>query len=318
MKIQNKKVMWLQLALVGVILLALAGGITSYVLNEQKKEYIVQSQAAIAAQEQYITSVFDRIESNLAKIREKESMIQQKFPQPDDLSSLGPEERIQSEIDFIEFLLEENDSLIASLNDQIREKDSRLGKYASTVKDLKSKVAAYQVEVEQLIAQKDALQRDLDENIKAKDRLTARVDTLGRTVTEKSMVINKQQRLIADKDSAMSTAYYVVGTYKSLRDKSVIEKEGGVLGINRVIELVSNPDEKQFHQIDTREVMQIPVNAKRWELVTGQDPSSYDILYKDDLAQWISITDPQKFWEKSKYLVIVVRDNENGELAESR
>lgn len=318
MKSEKKKVISLNLAILIFVLVALAGGIAAYILNEQKKEYITQSQAAVAAQEQYITAAFEKIESNLARIRQKENMIQQNFTEPENYSGLSTEERIQHEIDFIDYLIEENNSLIASLNEQLKDKDGRLGQYERTVKDLKSKISTYQAEVDLLVVQKNELQRSLDEVILEKNNLVARVDTLGRTITERNGVIRNQEKMIAARDSTMSIAYYVVDTYKSLRDKNVLTKEGGVLGINRVKELVSDPDEKQFKKIDTREVTQIPIDAKRWEIVTGQDPASYDVQYRDDLAQSISITNPEKFWGKSKYLVIVVRESENSELAESR
>lgn len=318
MKTDDKKKISLNLALGLIILIGMAGGITAYVLLEQKKEYFQEYQSALAAQERFINAAFDKIESNLVRIREKESMIQQNFTDAENYSNLGVEERIQHEIDFIAYLIEENNTMIASLNEQIKSKDGRLGQYEKTVKDLKARISEYVVQVDLLTMQKNELQKSLDESILARKQLAARVDTLGKTVAERERVIEDQVRLIADRDSALSTAYYVVGSYKQLRDRDVLTKAGGVLGINRVTELVSDPDENQFQQIDTRAVTHIPISAKRWEVVTGQDPSSYEVQYRDEQAQWIHITNPEKFWEKSKYLVIVVRDNKFDELAISR
>jgi hypothetical protein len=70
--------------------------------------------------------------------------------------------------------------------------------------------------------------------------------------------------------------------------------------------------------IDTREVTRIPIAAKRWEIITNQDPSSYDLELTDNRTEWLVITDPDKFWSKSKYLVIVVREEGSNELASSR
>ena len=103
-----------------------------------------------------------------------------------------------------------------------------------------------------------------------------------------------------------------------MRDLDILQKEGGVLGINRVKTLASDPDTDLFHEIDTRNVIKIPVVANRWKIITGQDPESYELQNINDRTEWIHITDPEKFWKKSNLLVIVVPENALSELASSR
>ena len=82
--------------------------------------------------------------------------------------------------------------------------------------------------------------------------------------------------------------------------------------------LTGNPDPSLFQQVDIREIKKIPVFAKDWEIVTGQDPASYEKEYINENLEWITITDPEKFWKKSKYLVIVIREKNADDLAFSR
>jgi len=311
------KTMSLPLALVLMALIAMAGIISFTMERNNKNHLLAEKELMMLDNQDKVMAVYDRIEKNLASIREKEMMISQDFAGPEYNSDLAPEDRIQNEINFIKDLIDENNKLIASLNDQIDAKDTRIAEFRKTVKDYQSRVVQYQQQLDQLIAEKAGLQEDLDHTTQVKNQLATRVSLLDSTVTTKNGVIADQQQQLTEHQLALHTAYYRVDTYKKLRDESILEKEGGVLGINRVKSLSDQVDDRLFVKIDTRQVTRIPVAAKHWEIVTGQDPTSYEIEYDSNKdAEWINIKNPEKFWSKSKYLVVVVRDN--GELASNR
>lgn len=311
------KTMSLPLALVFMALIAMAGIISFTMERNNKNHLLAEKELMMLDNQDKVMAVYDRIEKNLASIREKEMMISQDFAGPEYNSDLAPEDRIQNEINFIKDLIDENNKLIASLNDQIDAKDTRIAEFRKTVKDYQSRVVQYQQQLDQLIAEKAGLQEDLDHTTQVKNQLATRVSLLDSTVTTKNGVIADQQQQLTEHQLALHTAYYRVDTYKKLRDESILEKEGGVLGINRVKSLSDQVDDRLFVKIDTRQVTRIPVAAKHWEIVTGQDPTSYEIEYDSNKdAEWINIKNPEKFWSKSKYLVVVVRDN--GELASNR
>lgn len=313
---KNNKTISRSLAIIMIAAVALAGGIAFSVENMQKRNLLAAADLAMTSQQSHIMAVYDQIEANLASIREHENMINQGFTGPEETGEMLPEERIQKEIDYIKYMIDENNKLIASLNDQISKKDSRIAGYDRSVKDLQARVTTYQQQVDQLVAEKRAIQNDLDNTIVAKNKLAKDVDQLGNEVVRKNSLIYEQQRKMVSKDSVLHTAYYTVGTYKSLRDKELLQKEGGFLGINRVTTLVGSPDKTKFQAIDTRDISKIPVFAKRWEIISGQDPTSYKYETADDgKVEWITITDAEKFWGKTKYLVIVVRDDDFDELA---
>lgn len=314
----NRKKISLNLAMLLIALFIAAGAIAVYVQYDKRQKYIRASEKAFADNETYVTSVFDRIESNLANIRERESMIHKSFGTPENYSSLSSTERIQHEIDFIDHLLSENNFLIAELQLQLDDKDNRLKGLEGSVKEMRSRIDKYQQEVNLLIAEREALLQDLNESVQYGQMLSEKAETLAREVSVKSGEIEEHKRLLAQKEQDLHKAYYIVGSYKSLRDMDIIQKEGGFLGINRVKTLSSDPDIDLFHEIDTRSMTKIPVVANRWEIITGQDPKSYEPQDIDDRTEWIHITDPEKFWKKSNLLVIVVPENALSELASSR
>ncbi len=309
------KTMSLSLAVTLMAVIAIAGAVAFYIQLNNKKELLAASQQAMMDQQNHVLAVYDQIETNLASIREHEGMIAEGFANPENGSNLLPEERIQNEIDYIKNLIDENNKLIASLNDQIDSKNSRIAGYERTVKDLQTRVTQYQEQLNQLVAEKEALQQDLDNTILDRNNLAEKVDVLGNEVAMKNSILDEKNRQMIETENTLHTAYYRVGTAKTLKELEIIQKEGGFLGINRVKSLTENPDAELFTKIDTRQVTRIPIDAKRWEIVTDQDPSSYEMEFENNNAEWLVITNPEKFWSKSKYLVIVVRDENDDELA---
>jgi len=62
-----------------------------------------------------------------------------------------------------------------------------------------------------------------------------------------------------------------------------------------------------FTKIDYTQISTIPVNSKKVELVTTHPDGSYKIEKNNDLVSDILITDPEKFWSASKYLVVLTK-----------
>lgn len=305
-------------AFVIVSLVAVAGIITAYVQYDQKQTYIALANMDNTNREKLVMESYERIESNLARISQYENMINGSMTDAESSSSLSPEDRIQNEISMIEQLINENNQIIASLHSQISDKDTRLAGYERTVKDLKGRVEEYKVQVDVLVADKEALQKSLQVTTTARNQLEVAVSDLNTEVARKSDVIDIKNAELVEKERVMHTAYFTVGTYKTLRDQDIIVKEGGFLGINREKNLSAGLDNQKFKEIDTRLVTEIPVDAKRCEIITDQDPSTYTLVYNNDKVSTVKITNPEKFWGKTKYLVVVTRENNFDEVAESR
>jgi len=310
MEIKRRSTMSLGLALVIMIVIALAGGLAFILEHHAGVKKLTASEQVLAEQKEQVAATFDRIEQNLASIRQYESMISQQIAGPEINSNMGPEEKIQNEINYIKDLLDENNKMIASLNTEIQKKDSRIAAYRKDVANLEKKVAGFQSQLDELIAERDAFKTKYDSTLTIKNNLDDQVGQLNHDIAAKSGIIADQQGQLARQDTSLHTAYYIVGTYKNLYSGNILEKEGGFLGINRVKTLTGNPDPSLFKKIDTRALHEIPLNAKHWEVVTGQDPSSYKVTVQSDVAKTLTITDPKVFWAKSNYLVIVVRGNE--------
>ena len=111
-----------------------------------------------------------------------------------------------------------------------------------------------------------------------------------------------------EKTTALHTAYYVIGKAKDLETAKLIDRKGGLLGIGKTSKLSSNFDNSKFTRVDYTQVTSIPINSKNVKIITSHASDSYN-LDKDakdkDFVTNLVITNAEKFWSASKYLVVV-------------
>lgn len=315
---ENRNRIARNVALVMLGLISIAALTFSYIQYDQKNEYVAKALAEKEASELYVMDAFTRIENNLSRIRTHEGLIRESLEIEEDGNNLNLEDRIHSEIRLLEQLLDENEQIIAGLNEELDSKNSLLSAYEKSIRELKGRIDGYKITVDQLAAEKEALRQELTASEEAKDNLAQKIVTLSEEVQKNLATIDQQEQAILERENALNTAYYTVGSYKELRDKEVVHKEGGIFGIASAKTVGNELDPAQFQMVDIREVSEIPIRAGHADILTSHDPASFNFEFVDDRIESIRITDPARFWEKSKYLVVVVRDAESGELASAR
>lgn len=233
-------------------------------------------------------STFDEIEKNIALIKEKQNFIT--------INSKGnelPEDRrikILEDIQTINTLLEQNKKKIASLTRQ-------LAKSGVTIKALNQKVADLELEIKK----SENLVSDLKNELVDKDfeieQLNVQVDIMQETIEQKDEVIVSQI-------NELNKAYYACGTFRELKAKGLLTKEGGFIGLGRTKTITGNFSDTVFIQIDITKAKSIPVNSKEAKLISEHPGTSYSFIREGDLIDHIEIKDPAEFWRISKYAVV--------------
>jgi uncharacterized coiled-coil protein SlyX len=110
-------------------------------------------------------------------------------------------------------------------------------------------------------------------------------------------------------------AYYVVGTEKELLKRGVVAREGGANLLlahpGRTLQPARTLDPEQFTAIDQREVHEIvvPDSTRRYRVVSRQSLDAAEVHDRDKTSFRgnIKITDPDKFWGSSRYLILEAR-----------
>jgi predicted nuclease with TOPRIM domain len=109
----------------------------------------------------------------------------------------------------------------------------------------------------------------------------------------------------AAKTEALNTAFYAIGTSKELKEKNVISKSGGFVGLGKTTKISDEFNKEYFTKINIEQTTSINLGAKKVKILTSHPKSSYKLVGEKPIEK-IEITNPKEFWSASKYLVIIV------------
>jgi myosin heavy subunit len=288
------------LVILGAGVIAL--GAFGFYERNQKEKYKEDLKTQISELQQKSVSTCQAIENNLAEINAKEGLL----PAPGKETNSTSEERIQKNIAMIEHVMKKNHELIESLKTSVGERDKKLLRFQKLMAKLDKRLNDYKTKTETLTAQTESLQKDLDDANKMRESISAELAQKQKELDDKAAEVEKQSAQIKEKDNALHTGYYTVGTYKELKENNVVEKGGGVLGLGRENSLKKDFSRKNFSKVDIYTFTSIPVFSERAQIITNHSTDSYEIVRgPKGEVQWIKITNPEKFWENSKYLVVL-------------
>ena len=237
----------------------------------------------------FLTS-FNEIENNLDSIARKQSAISVNVDKQGELKSTA-KERINDNIAAINEMMNQNRAQIAELNKKLKNSNNKSAHFEKMIQTLNEQ-----------IAQKDRELADLNEKLVSLNSQVAKLQTSVDTLTQFTAT---QTRTIQDQTTSLHTAYYVVGKSKDLQTMKVIDKTGGLLGIGKTSKLSANIDNNKFTRIDYAQINTIPVDSKTAKFITSHPTDSYKLNKDKDKVVSIQITNADKFWSASKYLVVV-------------
>lgn len=245
----------------------------------------------VSAKDSLINAVFadiNAISENLALIKSRENLI---TVAGESEGGRRPVEEIDNDIKAIDRLLRENRAKIESLQRsaaQLRKANLRIDGLEKMIADMNRQLAEKKAEVEQL---RESLVRMGDE-----------VKSLTEEVAVRSAEVENLSGEKVELQNQLNTVYYIVGAEKELRDAQIINKQGF---IGRTLTVGRNSNFDSFTMADSRLLLEVPVGQKKATLVTSHPEGSYELVTDaNKVVEKLIITDPVRFWESSKILII--------------
>lgn len=245
----------------------------------------------VSAKDSLINAVFadiNAISENLALIKSRENLI---TVAGESEGGRRPVEEIDNDIKAIDRLLRENRAKIESLQRsaaQLRKANLRIDGLEKMIADKNRQLAEKKAEVEQL---RESLVRMGDE-----------VKSLTEEVAVRSAEVENLSGEKVELQNQLNTVYYIVGAEKELRDAQIINKQGF---IGRTLTVGRNSNFDSFTMTDSRLLSEVPVGQKKATLVTSHPEGSYELVTDaNKVVEKLIITDPVRFWESSKILII--------------
>ncbi len=195
-------------------------------------------------------------------------------------------------------MIDSNKKKLSALNAQLRNSGIKIASLQSQIDTLNANIARRDNDMA-------VLRTDLENRNIQIGQLNEKVGTM------KTVILNDSTK-ISQQTAEMNKAYVVSGTYKDLKEKGVLVKEGGVLGLGKKESLQENfKDDNLFTQVDITKTKTIPVNSKSAKLVTEHPANSYKMVMDESnnkTIAYIEIEDPATFWKLSKYAVVEVNN----------
>lgn len=252
-------------------------------LNQENANYAAEN----AEKDSSITGMlktFNEIQANLNIIKEREGILQVSDPEKN-------EQDMVADIQLINQLMMENEKLNEQLNRQLKNSNYKVAELRKMVENLNKQIELKNQEI-----------ASLNQRLQAKD---AKIGQLYFSVDSLHYAVGQKEDMLKEKEDELNTAYYAFGTFKELKEKNVLTKEGGFLGLGKTESLKDNVNMDYFTKIDIRKQKSFLIYSDKAELITKHPEESYE-LFGNDKVDSLVIKDVEAFWKAGKTLVIVV------------
>ena len=242
-------------------------------------------------------ATINEIEQGLSSIRETESILSVQSADGMEIKP-GTKEQLKMDVEAIQKAIKGYQAEIEKLKKDKRLQSSQFKKRLNAMqKELKEKSEVIELLSKQ-IEEKDAQIVLQTKQIASLDEV---VSNLKQEVSSLSSESSQLKAKVADQEAEIYSVYYIVGSKSELIDAGVMTK-GGLFKASKV----SYQSEKEaFVKIDQRIISEINTNAKKAKVMSVHPKGTYAFV-ENDGEMVLNISNPEKFWEQTKYLVIQV------------
>ena len=203
--------------------------------------------------------------------------------------------------------LDSSEARVASL----RARASNLSQHDSTIV---AQVAAYEKTISELRANVERQKAEYEATIAKQTTQIAALVSKVDTVTKENVKLSGERAALTDTVSALTTAkntaFYVIGTKDDLIRAGILVEEGRkrlLLVGGRPTAPARELDTTKFTKIDRLRDRVINFPAGDYTIFSRQNPTYASPFSSKDgkLSGGLRIDEPEKFWEPSKFLIIV-------------
>ena len=208
--------------------------------------------------------------------------------------SQSRKDQIRNDMYSIQQALQERRERLAELEKKLKSSQGYNATLQKTIDNLKAEIATQDTTI-------STLRNDLAAaKIQIAD-LGTKVDSLSTTVASVTEEKVKAQEETQNVTNELNTCYYAIGTKKELKEAKIIET--GFLRKTKLLQ--ADFQQSYFTKADKRTMTVIPTQSKKAKILTNMPSDSYVIEDEGD-TKVIKVTNPERFWSLSNYLVIQV------------
>lgn len=234
-----------------------------------------------AALQEFI-GAFNEIQENLNEIKSKEKIVTNASTTGDVKNKEG---QIKEDIQAIYDLMQKNKSRISSLSRKLKDSNLKLEGLEKMIENLQNSLNLKDTEIAEL---------------------KTKVESLNIELTNLNTNYQASEADNAQKTEELNTAYYAIGTSKELKEKNVISREGGFIGLGKTTKVKEDFNKEYFTKVNIEQNSVINIGAKKARIITSHPKSAYKMVGTEKNVEKIEITNAKEFWSASKYLVVII------------
>lgn len=255
---------------------------------QQERDSLLMLGSSTDTEMAEMMSVIDDVEENFNQIREAEKYLAVQSSEKGEMSA-NTKKRINDNFKMVNEILQKNKAQLAALNKKYSSSTGQTAALRNTIERLNKEMEESGMRIS-----------DLQTELSRRDATIAQLST---NVTELSGHLEEQSVTIREQEKSLNTAYFVFGTINELKDQKILS--GGFLQSTKVLDGAFNQD--YFIQIDIRETTRIPLYDKKAKLWSTHPDGTYEFEKGADGNLTFVVTDTQRFWSLTKYLIIQIK-----------
>jgi chromosome segregation ATPase len=233
-------------------------------------------------------STFNQIEKDLQYIKEQEKILDVQSNDPE--FSGDKRKQIVHDIKLVNTLIEKNKDKIAELNEKLK-------KSGLKINGMNEKLAM----LSQTIEERDKAIEILTAELTQKDEQITQLNT---QIVQIEDSVKFQKKIINHQINQLNKAYIAYGNQKELKERKIISKDGGFLGLGKTTTLNEDVSNEYFTEVDITKTQSFPVFSTDAELITEHPADSYEWVTENDTITYMIVNNPEEFWKISKYAVV--------------
>lgn len=204
-------------------------------------------------------------------------------------------EEIRQNLSNIKARLNANKNLLNEMEKKLKDSGNQNAVLTKTISQLKAHIEQQDQKIAQLEADLNAAKGQITE-------LNTQVATAQEQVKTETAAKEQAQQETAAAENELNKVYYAIGTNKELKKNGLLEKK--FLSSTKVLK--GDYNLSYFTTADKRTLKSIPTNSKKLKIWTNMPADSYQIVDNADGTKTLKITDSQKFWSLTPYLILQV------------
>ena len=203
-------------------------------------------------------------------------------------------QRIKQNLDHVQDLLERHRNRIDLLEQQLYSSREDSKNLRTIITTLRKQLDAKEQELIKMRAELEGNKKDIAV-------LKQRIAHLNEEQKEQAQIIEEQKQAIQEQQKQMNVGLVKIATKKELKSLGLLS--GGFLKKSKVD--YSQMNAANFQEIDLDSVSSFTL-PKKYKILTPVPTDSYSVTKDPSGNNILTITNPNKFWSVTKYLIIQI------------